>query len=89
MGAYERLWRSVIKQALTDLKRPDFRVEYEEAKAWLLKPNADFANVCELADVEAERVRMTARKILRSKKKGRRILSPKLSCISRLFNVEQ
>src|ERR1051325_6060270 len=56
-----RLWRSVILQAFLDATTPSAKpIVRQEAIDWLTKPNRQFNDVCELAGLEADRVRAQA-----------------------------
>jgi predicted DNA-binding transcriptional regulator AlpA len=59
------LWCAVIEQALIDATKPlssrlIIRLEQIRAREWLTKPNRDFEDVCALAGIEADKVRVVA-----------------------------
>lgn len=61
----QTLWRAVIAQALDDASRPlskvrHIRLDQLRAREWFTQPNKDFDQVCALADLDADRVRMHA-----------------------------
>lgn len=60
----QALWRAVIDRALEDAtargKSAQNEVDRRQARTWLLRPSADFAEVCALADLEPDYVRRVA-----------------------------
>jgi hypothetical protein len=60
------LWRQVIDQAIADATLTDTAPAPQTAKArarlWLTRPNKDFSEVCGLALLEPDAVRIAARK---------------------------
>jgi|SRR5665213_212441 len=67
IGGENYLWRRVIEQAIEDAARPVEQkylwqqIEVLDARSWINNPNADFALVCELAELEAWQVRAYAK----------------------------
>lgn len=60
-----QLWCAVIQQALFDATQPlaklrHVRMEQLRAREWLTVPNNDFAEVCAMAGIDADRVRAVA-----------------------------
>lgn len=70
-NAARRMWCAVILQALADATAPPApapakRRRRDEARDWLLVPNAHFAEVCALAEQEPDRVRAEATRLIES-----------------------
>jgi hypothetical protein len=56
------LWRAVIRQAITDATSPlsqrkGVRLDQIRAREWFTKPNRDFEETCQLADMDPDHVR--------------------------------
>lgn len=63
------LWRAVIAQAMQDAVmfcgvNKVKQLEVSQARSWLLTSNANFNEVCALADLEPTQVRVFARKAI-------------------------
>ena len=76
------LWRAVIQQAITDAARPlatkhlAERAEQLRSRDWLTKPNRDFKEVCDLAGLDATRVRKYARALIEEASKHDMPIAP-------------
>src|SRR4051794_23701185 len=67
-----RLWRAVVIQALVDATggKPNVR---QEAIDWFTKPNCQFNQVCELADLDPDRVRKQATEAIAANRRPYRL----------------
>ena len=59
-----QLWCAVILRAVEDATSPTPSVERSQARAWLTGYSHDFANVCDLAGRESDRIRAQAIRII-------------------------
>ena len=62
------LWRTVIRQALSDIVSKENLYYRRTARRWFRTPPPFFFVVCDLADVDAEKVRKRAFELMKKKK---------------------
>jgi len=62
------LWRAVIRQAMSDIVSKESIYYRRAARRWFRMPPPFFFVVCDLADVEADKVRKRALELMKKQK---------------------